>query len=149
AVAEPADLTVVGTGVRNEDTAWPRAGPRCPDAKRPRPCYFCRSVTSDLIFRRFFSITLLAVVISGLSLAAVMRTLSLGMAQRIERAREAVNDELNRLASLAPPPAALGELTATTYVGVRGGWLDVPVQAAQVQALPPDWRAPLERTVAA
>ena len=102
----------------------------------------------DRVFRRFLSITLVAVVISGLSLMAVMRTLSLGLAQRVERAREAVTEELDRLASVPPSPAAPVEQTATSFVGVRGGWLDARSRVAQLEALPPEWRAPLERTLA-
>jgi signal transduction histidine kinase len=103
---------------------------------------------SEPLFRhRFLSIALLGVLISGLSLAALVRTLHEAAALRIERAREMVSAELDHMARLPRAPATLAELHANTYVGLRGGWLDTPAQAAQVQELPLEWRGPLESTV--
>jgi hypothetical protein len=37
-----------------------------------------------------------------------------------------VSAELDHMARLPRSPAALAELHGTTYVGLRGGWLDTP-----------------------
>ncbi len=85
------------------------------------------------IRHRLVTIVLLAVVTSALSLTALVRVLSLTTAQRMERARDAVRLELDRLAA-APAGAP-----ATTMVGMRSGFLDGELPAD----LPAEWRAPL------
>ena len=79
---------------------------------------------------------------SVVSVIAIVRALSMTEAQRLERASDAVTGEVERLAKLAPSEGALATPT-TTYVGIRGGWLDGPEAAARLEGLPAPWRAPL------
>ncbi|HJZ85413.1 MAG TPA: ATP-binding protein [Polyangia bacterium] len=89
---------------------------------------------------------LLGVLTSCLSLVALLRALwMLKATQRVERAREAVLEELHHVATLAPSAGALAGPPASTLVGVRGGWLPGPDEVAAAPGLPPAWRAPLER----
>lgn len=99
------------------------------------------------IRNRIFYIALFAAVTSALSLWALVRALNLTAAMRIDRGRDALNGELDRLARLPPSPSTLALAPHTSYVGLRGGW--VP-GAAEVDALelPPAWLSGVRQTVA-
>lgn len=77
-------------------------------------------------------IVLLGLVISSVSLAAVVRVLSLTVAQRIERARDGVIEEAGVLA-LRPTDISL----SSTLVGLRAGRAEEP---ASMDELPISWR---------
>ncbi len=102
------------------------------------------------IRQRLSIIVLLGVLTAALSLVALIRALSaMSRTLRLERAREAVTDEVDRLARLEPSADALGLPPATSHVGLRGGWLHGPDDAASVGGIPKEWRGPLRQTVAA
>jgi signal transduction histidine kinase len=100
------------------------------------------------IRNRLVTIVLLGTITSALSLVALMRAVSMTEALRTERARDAIISELERLARLPPSPEALAATPATSFIGLRGGWLRGPGDVAGVTALPATWRAPLERATA-
>jgi signal transduction histidine kinase len=104
---------------------------------------------SDRMRQRLLYIALLGVVTTALSLLALYRALTLSEALRIERGRDALSGELGRLARLQPSAEALAGPQATTYVGLRGGWLDDATGAAKLEAVPAAWRPLLTDTVAA
>jgi signal transduction histidine kinase len=85
---------------------------------------------------RLISIVLLGIVLSALSLIALVRVLSVTTAQRLERGREAVRDEVERLAAGgASARAALEAPEGTTMIGMRAG-----VGPAAIAVLPDGWR---------
>src|SRR5262245_17865943 len=94
------------------------------------------------------TIVVLAIVTSGLSIAVLVRALSLTETHRRSRVMDAVSAELSRLAA---GPTAPGK-QATTFVAVRGGWLQrspISLNALeQIAQLPPDWRAALTEALA-
>ena len=97
--------------------------------------------TTSGIRHRLLTIVLLGVLTSALSLVALVRLLSTSTAQRVERAREGVVDEVDRLAR---DRAQIVELPASGVIGMRGGvWSDDDA------ALPPDWAAPVASAVRA
>ncbi len=96
--------------------------------------------TTRGIRHRLLTIVLLGVLTSALSLVALVQLLSTSTAQRIERSRDAVVEEVERLAR---DPAQIVEQSATGVVGMRGGvwgprdgatpkpWLDTIALAAE------------------
>ncbi len=99
------------------------------------------------IRQRLLYIALLGVVTSALSLVALVRALTFTAAQRVERARDALTGELDRLARLPPSGEALAGPPATTYIGLRGGWVDNSGQLGSLPGLPDSWRGPLAHTL--
>ncbi|HEX6838830.1 MAG TPA: hypothetical protein VF334_19765, partial [Polyangia bacterium] len=67
---------------------------------------------------------LLGVVTSALSLFALERAVSTSMTVRRQKAHEVVAAEVDRLAASRPSADALDRPSVSTYVGVRGGWVD-------------------------
>jgi signal transduction histidine kinase len=107
-------------------------------------------VARRAIRQRLSIIILLGVLTAVLSLVALMRALSaMSRTLRVERAREAVTEEVDRLARLEPSSDSLALPPATTHVGLRGGWVRTPDEASRVVGLPPAWRSPLRQTLAA
>ncbi|HEX7671071.1 MAG TPA: hypothetical protein VF395_15860, partial [Polyangiaceae bacterium] len=74
------------------------------------------------IRHRLLTILLLGVIVSALSLAALIHLLSTTTHQRVERARDAMSEELGRLAS---DPRRLTEPAPFSVVGMRGGRTNV------------------------
>lgn len=101
------------------------------------------------IRHRLLTVVLLGVLTSALSLLALVRAVaSMSQTLRVDRAREAVIEELDRLADNELGAAALAGPPRTTYVGLRGGWLARPGDAQDAQkeaALPAEWRVALEQ----
>jgi signal transduction histidine kinase len=89
------------------------------------------------IRHRLLTILLLGVLVSGLSLAALVHLLSTTTRQRAERARESVMEELARLSE---DPRLLSEPPAAAIVGMRGGVFD---GAKSPEGLPRAWASPL------
>lgn len=102
---------------------------------------------TGVIRHRLLYILLLGVVTSALSLAALWRALMLSDSQRLERARDAVSGELDRIVQLAPSPEAQTEPARSTYIGLRGGWLDDAAAVARIEGLPEAWRPVLAKAV--
>jgi signal transduction histidine kinase len=99
------------------------------------------------IRHRLLTVVLLGVLTSALSLVALVRAVaSMSQTLRVDRAREAISEELDRLARLEPGAPALAGPPRTTYVGMRAGWLPRPEDAQKETALPAEWRAVLEQT---
>ncbi len=142
----------------NENTAarsaeGPGAGPgdkgaRPADEEGPRPraagapasginlAYPGDAAMNRGIRYRALSILLLGVLTSALSVMALVQLLSTSQAQRIERAREAVAEEVERLTR---SPASIVEPPTFGTVGMRAG-----VVAGEPPAgLPEGWAAPL------
>jgi len=102
-----------------------------------------------IIRHRLVALMLLGVFTSALSLVTLLRVLwTLKSTQRVDRAREMLAEETHRLAQLPQTAGALASTPATTFVGVRAGWLAAPTEAQRLSDLPEAWRAPLERTLA-
>jgi signal transduction histidine kinase len=101
---------------------------------------------TTLIRHRLLYILLLGVATSALSLAALMRALSLSEAQRLERARDAALGELDRLVALAPSGEALAS-PRTSYLGLRGGWVAGPDDVEHIESLPSGWAPSLRRAL--
>ncbi|HEU4535563.1 MAG TPA: hypothetical protein VFS00_15655, partial [Polyangiaceae bacterium] len=85
---------------------------------------------------RVLSILLLGVLTSALSVMALVQLLSTSQVQRIERAREAVAEEVERLAR---SPAAIVDPPTFGTVGMRAGLL----AEGPPPGLPEGWSAPL------
>jgi len=97
------------------------------------------------IRHRLLSIVLLGALTSVMSVVALMRAITqMARTSRLERTRESLTEEVDRLAKLPPSANELSRPT-TSYVGVRGGWLDGPdaPSASQPPPIPDEWRAPL------
>jgi signal transduction histidine kinase len=75
--------------------------------------------TRQGIRHRLATVLLLGVITSALSLIALVRILSVSSAQRIERGRDAVRDELERLATA--DASNQGAIPTSNMVGVRSG----------------------------
>ena len=102
-----------------------------------------------VIRQRLLTIILLGVLTAALSLVALIWALSaLSRTMRMERAREAVLDEVHRLADGAPTAEALARPLVSGHVGMRAGWL---AAAGDVERLgvPDDWRPSLAAAVVA
>ena len=102
------------------------------------------------LFRyRLLTVLVLGVIMSALSLMALMRVLSTTTVQRRERVYDAVTQQVDRLSASGqkgPKTSSAIQAMATpaagSMVGMRGGYLDAqqPVVAAD---LPADWYKPL------
>jgi signal transduction histidine kinase len=98
------------------------------------------------IRHRLLAVAVLGLVTAALSGDALYRAISVTRAQRLERGREAVRDEIDRLAALGPASIAS---TVSTVVGMRAGLAvgaDAPARIAAV--VPPSWRAAMQATAA-
>jgi signal transduction histidine kinase len=84
-------------------------------------------------------VAVLGIFTAALSAVALYRAIGASNAQRAERAREAVAEEVARLAAVGPD----GLAATPTMVGLRGGLARDPVEI--VDRVPPDWREPLAR----
>ncbi len=90
------------------------------------------------------AVALLGLLTAALSADALYRAISVTRAQRLERGREAVRDEIDRLASLGP--AAIAS-TFSTVVGLRGGLATGATAPAQIAAsVPATWRESMRTT---
>jgi signal transduction histidine kinase len=92
---------------------------------------------------RLLTILLLGVVTSALSVVALVQLLTTSTAQRVERARDAVIEEVDRVARA---PGELSEATRAGFVAMRGG---VITGEALPPSLPSYLAAPLREAVAA
>jgi len=120
-----------------------RAGARCFHAAEPgpgrrrateSPLLLVRKVsTNRAIHHRLLTVLLLGVLTSALSLVALVQLLSTSTAQRIERAREGVIDEADRLAR---DPSLVTDPNAAHIIGMRGG---VRTEAIEPPGLPEPW----------
>jgi signal transduction histidine kinase len=95
---------------------------------------------THLIRHRLLTVVLLGVLTSVLSLVALVHLLTTSTAQRIERARDGVVEEMDRVAKR---PADVVETIA--YVGMRGGTWD---GKGAPEALPAPWVEPLRGVLA-
>src|SRR4051812_9588837 len=108
---------------------------------------------------RLLTIVVIGVIMSALSLGALVRVLSVTSVQRADRAREGVRGEVERLAAAKPGDtrAALAAAPALAMVGMRGGYWNGPGAVPQVPpagtpsdpfaGLPADWRRPLREAL--
>jgi len=90
------------------------------------------------IRHRLLSVAVLGLVTAGLAGDALYRAISVSQSQRMERGREAVRDEIDRLgfAGAAGLPA-----TISPIVGMRGGVLAGPGDVEHLRAaVPALWR---------
>lgn len=108
------------------------------------------------LFRyRLLTVLVLGVIMSALSLTALMRVLSTTTVQRHERVVDAVTQQVDRLSAAGrqgPKTSsaiqAMASPAAGSMVGMRGGYLDTQQPEAVVAAdLPPDWYKPLLEAV--
>lgn len=81
------------------------------------------------------TVAVLGIFTAALSAAALYRVIAFSMAQRLERAREAVSEELTVIRGAGQTPAD-GQPPA--MIGMRGGVADSP--ATLVARAPSDWR---------
>ena len=81
------------------------------------PWLGCRSMHRFIRYR-LVTIVILGVLTSALSVFGLVQLLSTTTAQRIERARDSVQDETHRLAEEG---ASVSDASATTFVGLRAG----------------------------
>jgi signal transduction histidine kinase len=70
------------------------------------------------IRHRLLTILVLGVIVSGLSLAALIHLLTTSTRQRVDRARDAISEEVTRIAQ---DPRRLEETAPFSVVGMRGG----------------------------
>ena len=84
------------------------------------------------------TVAVLGIFTAGLSAAALYRVIAFSMAQRLERAREAVGEEMTVIRGAGQAPAD-GQPPA--MIGMRGGVADGP--GTLVARAPADWRGPL------
>ncbi len=93
------------------------------------------------IRHRLLTILLLGVFTSALSVLALVELLSTSTAQRVERARDSVVDEAERLARA---PSTIVEPSTSGFIGMRGGiWSGETPPAA----LPASWRETVHAAV--
>lgn len=115
--------------------------------------------TMRFIRYRLLTIVVIGVIMSALSLGALVRVLSVTSVQRVERGREGVRQEVERLAAAGTGPgdarAALAAPPAFGMVGIRGGyWAGPgPMPAAGTPGDPfarlqPEWRRALQQALA-
>jgi signal transduction histidine kinase len=96
------------------------------------------------IRHRLMAVALLGLLTAALSADALYRAISVTRAQRLERGREAVRDEIGRLAALGPAGVAS---TFSTVVGLRGGFATGATAPAQIAAaVPATWREAMRTT---
>ncbi|HVV17188.1 MAG TPA: ATP-binding protein [Polyangia bacterium] len=88
------------------------------------------------IRHRLLTLALVGLVTAALSADALYRSISVTHAQRVERAREAVHEEIDRLGALGLSANA----SPSAVVGLRGGIVPRDAAAATVVAdVPPTW----------
>jgi signal transduction histidine kinase len=98
------------------------------------------------IRHRLMAVAVLGLVTAALSGDALYRAISVTRAQRLERGREAVRDEIDRLAAFGPAGVAS---TVSTVVGLRGGVAQGATAPAQIAAaVPAGWREAMRATAA-
>jgi signal transduction histidine kinase len=98
------------------------------------------------IRHRLLAVAVLGLVTAALSGDALYRAILVTHAQRLERGREAVRDEIERLVALGPASIAS---TVSTVVGMRAGLATGPDAPARIAAVvPPSWRQAMEATAA-
>jgi signal transduction histidine kinase len=101
------------------------------------------------IRHRLLTVAVLGVFTASLSAAALYRVIALSMAQRVERAREAVAEEISAMTAgdaAAADVARDQDPTPTTMIGMRGGIVREP--GAVATRAPAAWRAPLAEAAA-
>jgi signal transduction histidine kinase len=103
---------------------------------------------TPFIRHRLVTIALLGLITSALALFALYRAVSTTVAMRVQRARELVGTEVERLAKLPPTTGSLAAPPSSTYVGLRGGWMQSPSGAAAEPGLPSAWVTPVAQVVA-
>jgi signal transduction histidine kinase len=99
------------------------------------------------IRHRLLVVIIIGVITSALSLTALVKVISVTTAQRRERAHEALQKELDRLAAAGVAGAAemLASPPAQSLVGMRGGYC----QKADPAALPAEWRGAILKALSA
>jgi signal transduction histidine kinase len=98
------------------------------------------------IRHRLAAVAVLGLATAALSSDALYRAISVTRAQRLERGREAVRDEIDRLAALGPEGIAS---TISTVVGLRAGVARGATAPAQIAAaVPASWREAMRATAA-
>jgi signal transduction histidine kinase len=98
------------------------------------------------IRHRLMAVAVLGLVTAALSGDALYRAISVTRAQRLERGREAVRDEINRLVALGSGGIAT---TVSTVVGLRGGVAGGATAPAQIAAMvPASWRESMRSAAA-
>jgi signal transduction histidine kinase len=98
------------------------------------------------IRHRLLAVAVLGLLTAALSGDALYRAISVTRVQRLERGREAIRDEIERLAALGPAGVAS---TVSTVVGLRGGVATGATAPAEVAAVvPPAWREAMRTTAA-
>jgi signal transduction histidine kinase len=103
------------------------------------------SITSP-IRHRLLTVVFLGVVTSGLSLLALVRMLSTATVQRVERARDNVEEESGRLATTgADRRALLFESPRSQVIGMRGGYFRPG--AAIEGPVPEAWLTTIDQTL--
>ena len=95
---------------------------------------------------RLLSIMLLSVVMSALSLSALVHVLSLSTAQRVERASEGVREQTEWLATRPDTLGVLESAPAMSIVGMLGGVLP---SGGVPERLPAPWRPAFARALVA
>jgi signal transduction histidine kinase len=99
------------------------------------------------IRHRLLILAVCGLVTAALSSDALYRSMSVTHAQRVERAREAVQDELEHLRAMGP---AAVTASPPTVVGLRAGVVDRSTAAAAITAgIPQPWAPTLRQLVAA
>jgi signal transduction histidine kinase len=98
---------------------------------------------SQGIRHRILTILLLGAIVSALSVSALIHLLTTTTRQRVERARDGVTEEVERLAH---DPRRLVEEPATAVVGMRGGAWD---GVAPTTSMPDPWRTPVQKVITA
>jgi signal transduction histidine kinase len=97
------------------------------------------------IRHRLLILAVFGLVTAALSSEALYRSVSTTHAQRVERAREAVHEELDRLRSMGQAAVAAAP---PTVVGLRGGVVDrASAGAAITRGIPETWAPTLRRLV--
>ncbi len=98
------------------------------------------------IRHRLVAVAVLGLVTAALSGDALYRAISVTRAQRLERGREAVRDEIDRLVALGPEGIAS---TVSTVVGLRAGVARGASAPAEIAAaVPASWREAMRATAA-
>jgi signal transduction histidine kinase len=94
------------------------------------------------IRHRLLTVAVLGIFTSALSAVALYRAIGASNAQRLERAHEAVSEEVARLVAVGPDALA----SPPTLVGLRGGLVRAPDEI--VAGVPADWRPLVDRMMA-
>lgn len=101
-----------------------------------------RAIMNRLIRYRLLTIVLLGVLTSALSVVALVQLLTTSTTQRVERARDAVVDEIDRLAKT---PAELSDPARSGLIAMRGG---VWTPETSPSTIPPNMVEPVRAVVA-